>query len=305
MTSLQRAIVETICYFDLFDYPLTLAELERYLWQANSVSTVTLANTVAQLSTIIACTNGWLTLVGREQIIQTRHERYNASEQKWHKRLPYLRLLSFLPGVEAILIVNTLAYHNARPASDIDLLIITRPGKIWSTRFFTTLLAKLLRLRPRPGYTKDTLCLSFYLDRSQLDLNALNNGSADRHQAYWLAQAFPVYDPQQLATALLIANPWVKQRLPQTVPLQLHPYRTIRHTWLHHIVQSGLGLLAFEGLLKRLQLAILPRQLKQLHGPIQSAVVVLSDRLLKFHTYDPRPELTKRFQANLTLAYSR
>ncbi|EKD76660.1 MAG: hypothetical protein ACD_43C00030G0010 [uncultured bacterium] len=294
MSPLERSILETIVYFDLFDYPLTLTELHRYLWQSTA-SLTEVAEAATRLRQV-ELRDGIVCLRGRGELAKIRADRYLESERKFLLRRNYLWLLSLLPGVQAIWIVNTMAYHNVRRSSDIDLLIVTAPGKIWSTRFFTTAVAKILGLRPAEHHTQDTLCLSFYLTADELNLQALTANDNERYEAYWLAETMPVYDPANLLKQCFIANPWLEQCLPNAQPMALHNNRMVQQTWFHNMLHFCGRFLLWESLWRWLQIQLLPKKLKALNGPVASAVVVLSPTILKFHTRDPRPELLKRWE---------
>lgn len=288
------SIITTLAYFDIFDYPLTLAELRRYLWQGEPVTLGELAKLVDVLPNVVQ-QSGLICFKDRTEIIATREQRYQESQRKFRKRLPYIRLLSFLPGVRAIFIVNTLAYQNVKASSDIDLLIITQPNKIWSTRWFTTSVAALLHLRPTPEHTKDTLCLSFYLTANHLSLESIRNTIGDVYLAYWLAQAYPAYDPANFAEKLLQANLWQQTFLPNTARQQAHPYRVIRENWLHKFTHAIGKLVLFESLWKKLQLRLMPAQLT--HDPTGS--VVLSNTMLKLHTQNVRDEIEGKWRERI------
>lgn len=289
MNPLQISIIQTLAYFDIFGYPLTVAELFRYLWKPPAHTTLDSVQSEVATMPNIEMHNGLLCLQGRSEIIAKRASAYLESERKYKKRLPFIALLTYLPHVQAIFVVNSLAFQNVHSDSDIDLLIISKPGKIWSTRFFTTIVAKVLRLRPRPNFTKDTLCLSFYVDRNALQLQSLMSDSQDIHEVYWLNTLFPVYDPTNIAKAIHNANTWMQQYLPNAQSVYPHPLRTIKSSWLKRITQLLIGMLSVERFWKAIQLAILPSQLKKLSGPVENSVVVLSNTLLKFHTQDPKP----------------
>lgn len=295
MVPVETSVIKTLAYFDLFDYPLSLAELHRYLWQAPSVTQGELESIVGAMAQIEQ-TDGWYSLKGRSNIVSSRAERYLEANRKYKKRFNIIRLLTYLPHVQAIFIVNSLAIQNARIDSDIDLLIISSPGKIWSARFFTTMIAKLLGIRPNSEFKKDTVCLSFYMDKTALKMNNLSQNPEDVYEMYWLRQLVPVYDPGALWKHIDDANQWMKQILPNADAVKPHPDRTIKHTWLHSLSHALLGLLCIEPLWKWLQLKILPQALKDLAGPVETSVVVLSDTLLKFHTKDPRPAWTQRWR---------
>lgn len=293
---LEQSILQTVAYFDLFDFPLTYAELYHYLWEAPAVTLSELIKTVGTIPQLQV--DGGLVMFTGRHLAATRAQHYVESESKFNKRRWLLKLLSFMPGVEAIYIVNTMAYHNVRADSDIDLLMVAPEGKIWAVRFYTTLLAKMLGVRPQPNHTQDALCLSFYVTPKGIrQLPQIRSTDQDAMEAYWLAQAFPIYDPQHIAQ-LFINSDWLKRVLPNTTKQMPHNNWLIQHTWLHRLLRPMGRLLLWNDLLKRLQLWIMPQQLKQLSGPLENSVVVLTDTVMKFHMHDPRPELMQQWQKN-------
>lgn len=302
-TELEHSIISTVAYFDLFDYPLTYPELYRYLWYSPQTTLAEVIQTTKQLDQLVKV-SGFVMFKNRSQLAATRKQRYIESELKFNKRRWYLWLLTLLPGVEAIFLVNTFAYHNVRAESDIDLLIVSRPRAIWATRFYTTLVAKLLRVRPRPNKNRDALCLSFYTTPQGLPtLTNLRRHDHDAMEAYWLAQAMPVYDPLHYAQQI-VNSKWLHTVLPNNQPVIKHMNRSIRPTWLHSLSHALGKVLLWNSVLKTIQLWIMPKQLKQLSGPLATGIVVLNDDLLKFHTHDPRPELQLEWERRI-LAYSR
>lgn len=295
---INRAIIETLAYFDVFEYPLTYPELYRYLWRSPKTTLSEIIQTTRQMDQVIE-RDGFVMFKDRTSLPRIRQHRYAESELKWNKRRWFIRLLSYLPGVEAIFIVNTFAYHNVQTDSDIDLLIVTKPRAIWATRFYTTLTAKVLSVRPKPTQIKDAVCLSFYVTPTGLThLKDLRRDNDDALEAYWLAQAMPVYDPSGYAKQIAKSE-WLMSVLPNNQPVQQHINRSIKHTWLHNVTHTLGKLLLWNKLLKSLQLWIMPKRLKELSGPLETGVVVLTDDLLKFHTRDPRLALAQQWQSTI------
>ena len=298
MSPLEHSILETIAYFDLFDYPLTYPELYRYLWRSPQTTLAEVIQTTKQLEQVIE-QDGFVMFKNRPTLATIRKQRYIESELKFNKRRWYIWLLTLLPGVEAIFLVNTFSYHNVRAESDIDLLIISQPRAIWATRFYTTVVAKLLRVRPRPNKSQDALCLSFYATPQGLPkLTDLQRHPNDAMEAYWIAQAMPVYDPLHYAQQI-VNSKWLHTVLPNNQPVVEHMNRSIQHTWLHRCCHTLGNLLLWNRFLKTIQLWIMPKQLKQLSGPLKTSIVVLNDELLKFHTRDPRTELLEKWTASI------
>jgi hypothetical protein len=77
---LERAILETLAYSDVFDYPLRLDELHRYLTVA--VSLPELVDCLPQCEKINT-RDGYYFLKGREEIIQLRGQKEQTSRRAY------------------------------------------------------------------------------------------------------------------------------------------------------------------------------------------------------------------------------
>lgn len=293
-TSLKHAIIATVAYFDGSNYAPTLLELARYLWKHETASIGDILQVIDETPALVY-EHGLICFYDRTELLAERNIRYIESTRKLHKRFGYVKALTYFPHVKAIFLVNSVAWLNAHEHSDVDLLIVSTPGKIWSTRFFTTLFAKLLGIRPRDGFTKDTLCLSFYLQSNYTNTQELMGDSDDIYEVYWHEQLWPLYDPQHFGERISANNSWLNEYVPNGYIKTQHPEYSINSTWLQHVIQKLFQLLSFEPLWKSVQLKILPQKLKDLAGPVESSVVVLSDTVLKFHTQDPRPAIKQRW----------
>jgi hypothetical protein len=195
---IKEAIVKTVAYFDMFDFPLTGFEIWRNLPVKCKLSEVIgeLENISQGISQNIAfqedkipltpfakggkckmgnieSKNGFYFLAGREAIVETRLARYASADRKFKRVLRIMSVYKFIPWIKMAAVSNLMGAHNLREASDIDLFIITEPKRIWLTRFFCVFLAKLLGLRPEPDDNRDKICLSFFVSDEALDLRPL------------------------------------------------------------------------------------------------------------------------------------
>ncbi len=300
MTELEKAIVSTLAYFDIFDYPLTNFEIWKWLYfESPPDRAVTLFDVREALENSeylkkrVSTRSGFYFFRNRDVCIAVRRKRYTLSERKFHYAKKVVRWLRYLPFVEMVGVCNTLAYNNSRRDADIDLFIITSPGRIWQTRFWVAGLLQLLKLRPVPGDTRDKICSTFFIDRAHLEVRNLAI-SDDIYLPYWVAQVVPLYD-RGVYHAFERSNQWIRQHLPNIVFQQPSPRRSVGRARVLKKIIALPALLLPEAAFRKYQLNRLPSRLRTLAN--RGSEVVLSDQVLKFHDNDRRIQFLQRWQA--------
>lgn len=308
---LQHAVYSTVYYFSLFDFAPTLLEVERWLLRKEQLNnhTPTLAQIKNALDThpridqtesfyyILDATNANKGV----QLAQLRKQKYIYSDQKYRRAQQFLPLLAAMPFVEAIWLTNSVAWANAREQSDIDLFIVTTPGRIWTARFFTTLWMRLFRQRPHETAHSKALCLSFYITKDHLNLEPYKIAPFDIHFGFWATQFYALYERneqghtthQQLAQA----NTWLNKQFQRTAYVHTIPRRRYQQTIFARRINQFLELLPLEQILKRFQQRIMPQVLR---NPAPESGVVISDHILKLHTNDNRKDIQKQWQQGVT-----
>lgn len=295
---IKKAIIKTIVFFDLFDHPLTAWEV----WQYGSFKGKTeFAEILAELeagglSAKISQKQGFYFLAGREDLVEKRKARYMIADRKVKRAIKVVRLIRLVPWIELAAISNIIGSHNMKDESDIDLFIVATDGRVWLTRFFCATLVKLLRLRPAEGRTRDTICLNFYVCRSEACLKSLML-SDDPYFIYWLAGLIPIYERGGAYGKLISANEWLYGFLPNWRPQELIGYHRVSgrpsRLW---VGVAGLLFGWLERPLKRFQLEILPPELKSKMN--RSTDVVINDAVIKLHSKDRRLEYLEKFNSH-------
>ena len=306
---LELFILNTIIYFDLFDYPLTLNEIYTHLFTGGMVgSNYSLTEIASELKTnpklnkIIATERGFYFLQNRQKIIQTRLGRYVLAEKKWKIALWAGRIFKYLPFVKLIAVCNSLAYNNAKISSDIDFFIVTAKNRIWQTRLFLIFTIAVLGLRPPKNKQPDKICLSFYLAEDDLDLTKIKIASEDIYLVFWLATLLPIYMRDEMYDQLIAANPWLNKYLPNWQPVKPSLRRRIEDNKFskfvyqarEFILQSWLGDW-LENLARQLQIKHMSQKKKDL-AVLGDKRVIISDTILKFHENDRRAEYQEKFE---------
>lgn len=296
LTETDKAVLKTIIYFDLFEYPLTCWEIYKNLISKNQTSFQLVKNSLNNVKTFIANNEGFYFLVGKQNLIAKRKSKYLTAQKKFTIARKNARLLSKLPFVKAIFVCNSLAYSNAKDKSDIDFAIITKANRLWSARFFCALIMKFLGRRPTELITKNKICLSFFVDENYLNLlpYAYQN---DLHFIYWIKQFFPIYDPLTLNKQLQKENSWTKKYLTNYFYNLANENRSINsRTCLAKFFESIASIFP-EKSFKKIQQKFLAAKIKK-QSADDSTNVVLNNRILKLHTKDKRQHFNDLWRLN-------
>jgi hypothetical protein len=204
LSLLERAVIESVAYSDVFDYPLTLEEIRRALPVVASPVEVTAA--LEAVRDFVTGATPHHALVGREALVETRARRAEASRQLMRQALFYGRLIARLPFVRMVAVTGSLAVDNAEDGDDVDYLIVTAPGRVWLARALTIAVVRLAWLRGL------TLCPNYLLAETALALP-----ERDVYTARELLQMRPVAGHAVYAR-MLAANAWCADLLPNWRP---------------------------------------------------------------------------------------
>jgi hypothetical protein len=204
LDALNQAILLTILYADIFDYPLTFTELSAYL-AGLPVSEVRVrdAITTGQIgSETLTTVNGYVMLRGREGILAVRERRKLLAATIWPRARRLGLWIARFPFVRMVAVTGALAVDNVEPEADLDYLIVTESGRLWTCRALIILLVHLA------GLHGDRICPNFLLSE-----RALTFPEQDFYNAHELVQMVPL-SGCDIYKRLVQANAWVWDYLP-------------------------------------------------------------------------------------------
>lgn len=215
---IASAIIRTITYSDIFNYPLTLEEISKFLVDESEIGVEVVQNSLVGIiadSELIGTDGRFYFLKGRQKIIETRLNRRKNSEKKLVIAEETANKLSFLPSVKMIAITGALAMENCDSDDDIDLMIITAENRLWLTRLIFYFLIPVLGIkkrRPKDKEVKDKICLNLFLEESSPQIQPKN-----LFFAHEICQAKPIFNRDDTYEKFLRENRWVKTYLPNAV----------------------------------------------------------------------------------------
>lgn len=297
---IRKSILQTLSYFDVFDYALTFLELWRFLYTEN---TEKWENTeiFGQLQGLeklkqLQHREGYYFLPGREEIVVKRQRNIWFVEKKMKRALRGIKKLARVPFIRAVFVCNTVAGIGVEEVSDIDVFIIVKRGRIFLARAIATLYLSLFNMRRTKRRVKNKICLSFYVADDNLNLSGIAF-EKDVYLMYWLTQLIPVYDPDNLLNSLQKANNWVVKYLPNA----FQSYNLIpRWKAVPGKVGGSLKKLLekmwggnYGDLMEKQAKGMQLNKMKMNYMSVQNESdtrVVVNDKMLKFHEKDRREE---------------
>ncbi len=215
---IRRAILKTLIYASIFDFPLKKEEI----WQR--------LITDKRISFKEICF--WLDRLVKKGVIRKENQYY------WPEFLPFPETLSskkiilekqrlaqktanflkIFPWIKLVAATGSLGAENISPNDDIDLLILTQSKRLWLTRLvvqstlliFGRFLGICLR-RPNDSLVKDKICLNLFLTTDSLKIP---RESRNLFVAYELMLLKPLFDKGNFYYALIAKNKfWLKKYL--------------------------------------------------------------------------------------------
>lgn len=269
----SESILRTLCYSDIFDFPLTKFELSSYLIKSSGSSQAHKNH--------YRCSSGYYYLRGRKRLVPIRKKRESHSKAKRKRARQVLRFLRFLPSVQLIAITGAVAANNAKQDDDIDVMIVTTPRWLWTTRFVIIVLADILHIRRRPHdvHVSDKFCFNMFLDTRHM---AVPQKEQDLFSANEIAHMKILWGRGDIKKRFYYENRWIKKYLPT-----IH-YSILNNQSPLNTQQSIVNPIEF--ILKHVQLFIMRSK---------RTSEVIKDGYLRFHPRDARKWIMKEYTKRL------
>lgn len=212
--ALMKACVLALAYTDQFAFPLTTQEVRRRLvgFKASEAEVLSALESLAAKKVVVRDGQYWRLRVGRANV-QLRQARDKLSTARWQEVAKLEKTIGWIPWVRGLAVTGSLAMNNLRSHSDIDLMVVTAPRRLWLTRVLVSLFSLVAgRRRTWRGSEADSWCFNLWLEETAL---SLPDYKRNLYTAYEICQAKWVMDREQLRAKFYEHNSWVRSILPQ------------------------------------------------------------------------------------------
>lgn len=195
------AIHRALKYADQFEQAVSAHDIARYLDIPSDIANV--QNILQRYAGDEWQTcDGYYCLPDRANLVAQTRERAAFAQIIWPQARKWAAFLARIPYVRMIAVTGSLAMNNCGPGADIDYLVITAPGRVWTARLFIIGLVRFARL------SGVDLCPNFILSTQVLRMHQETFFIARE-----LAQMVPLYG-QDYYQKMIEANDWMLRFLP-------------------------------------------------------------------------------------------
>lgn len=199
---LEEAILKTLAYSDVFDYPLTLDELHKYL--VMSATKEEIKDCIANINQV-NFNKEYYFLTRRDEIVKTRQLREKKSQSVFKRAMFYGKVISNFPFVKMISLTGSLAMLNLSKEIDMDFMLITKPNRLWLARAFAVTFGRFIRL------LGDRICINLLISENNLHWTQHDLYSAREICQMILISGSKVYKDFR------VANKWTPEILPNAL----------------------------------------------------------------------------------------
>ncbi|MFH1611801.1 MAG: hypothetical protein ABH887_00830 [bacterium] len=209
---LEKSIIYTLVYYDVLGgYPLTAFEIYKYLNflkkefiekpDFNEILSILDSNkTISQY-------HGFYFYKKNSNCVKDRIERQKIADKKWKKTIRIVKILQIIPYTRGIAVSGSLAINNAGSASDLDLMVVSKNGRIWTVRALLNIILQIIGCRRHGQKIKDRICLNWFVTDKSLELQLKNLS-----RAHFCAQLTPLWG--DAFDIFANNNQWVGDYLP-------------------------------------------------------------------------------------------
>jgi len=210
--SLRGDILRTLLYYDIFSYPLRLEEVFIFL-PRNSITKEELRIEIQRCNQEIASQDGYFYVSTKltdgkappadSVYVDLRRRRERISRRHWRIARLMTHIIKRCPFVRCVLVTGSLSKNSSDENSDLDFMVITKPGRLWISKTLLMLFKKIFLFNSYKYF-----CINFLLTEDNLESELKNIYTATE-----IATVKATYN-EKLMERFLQCNRWINQFFP-------------------------------------------------------------------------------------------
>lgn len=281
---MEKAILKTINYADIFDSPLTIWEIHKWLIGTKA----TLRQVEKALNKLVKQSRirnkrDYFFLASRNRIVSMRLENKKKSKGYFIQAQIIASFFKLIPWVKLVGVSGGLAMENPGKDGDIDLFVIASKNRLWLSRLLMLIFLSLTTLRRSVSddhkSAEGKFCLNMILEEDRLEQQR-----KDLFTAHEVLQMKLLWQRDNMYSKFLESNSWAFKFLPNWIGS-----RNVQHK-MRNVKKCSEKVNFIENLAKKFQLWYMSK-------PKGDERIL--DGAVYFHPHDYGLEVLSRFKSQL------
>jgi hypothetical protein len=207
MNELQKSILRTLAYYDVFRFPLKEHELLTFGSFGGHKEDLLRELSVLLMKGIVREQRGYYFLTDTSPSHIESREVNEIRAGAAHKKVKrFSQIIARFPFIEAVCISGSYSKGVLDRYGDVDYFLIARPGRLWIARTLLVLFKKVFLLNSRRYF-----CINYLIDSDSLEIPDKNIFTATEILTLIPMSGGEVY------TSFLRHNTWAKSYLPNRI----------------------------------------------------------------------------------------
>ncbi len=303
MYRLSKDIIDTVTYYDVFDYPLSAFEIWKHLLtlQEEGVRPSSYLEVYAALRNETMCgtlleERGFYGLRGREGLASLRIRKEKISAAKLRRIKQLARLIRLFPYVRFAGATGSLSLKHGDIGSDWDLFVVLRAGKIWTGRVIMTGILLLMGKWRHGRKVRNRACLNYFVTDESLEIGTQDLFSAHEYRFMIPLFNYPLFQKFELK------NRWIARFKPNFSLSEIRPIWCVgeshRSFMIRRTCESIADAFPLERLCARWQKSKISRNPKTRW---EGSYIEATDRALIFLPRPRGPRVYEEFKRRLSV----
>lgn len=282
----RAAILKTLLYSEIFNYPLKKEEIYNFLISSKKINKHDVYKALDSLKEILKKRDNYFYLSENAIDIGKRKIKEDIGIGKIKKAKKIIKKISIIPTIKFIGISGALSMKNSEINDDIDIFIISERGLTWTTRFLVVIFLNILGVYRKKDSINfaDKICLNMILDEDSM---YFKNKKQNLYVAHEIAQMLPIFNKDKTFEKFIKANDWINNFLPNINIQKKYYINKKQNTILDLVIILSFKLLFIEKILRYMQFIYMRKHI--------SKEIVLNN-YLGFHPFDYETYILKEYR---------
>jgi hypothetical protein len=224
---INKDILATLTYFNMFDYPLRKREIFNFLGHCDNFTEFEQALEHLKSESVLFKVGDFYSLQNNYTVAERRNKGNEKAAIMLKKAEKAAKVIAAFPYVKGVAVSGSLSKYFADENADIDFFIITATNRLWIARTLLHIFKKITFL----FNMQDFFCMNYFVDEAEPCIVEKNI-----YTAMEIATILPLHG-RNMFDVFYRENNWTRMFFPNKY-LDASSTKEIRRTWYKYIVEK-------------------------------------------------------------------